>query len=967
MAQISVSLLGALRVELEDKPFEVDTRKAVALLAYLAVTGEAHRRDALAALLWPDYDDLNARAALRRTLSVLNKALGGRGLIVSRDSVGLDGDAVWLDVSEFRALLEGCGRHGHAVTDVCPACLAPLTEAASLHRGDFLAGFSLRDSLEFEDWQSFQAEALRRELSNVLERLSRGHDEAGEFEAAIQAARRWLTLDPLQESAHRALMQLYARTGDRTAALRQYRDCVRLLDAELGVQPLEETTHLYEAIAAGQLPAAQMKPAPSAGEARRPPAIVADFELPLLDREDELQDVRDSYAAIRADGRLIVIEGEAGIGKSRLAEEFLASLRPSGATALLARCYEGETGLAYAPFVELLRAGLAQADAGKRIEDLPSLALSETAQLEPQIGELRPGVATVQPIESPAAQSRLFAGVSDVLTALCGTSPAGMLVIEDLHWLDDASLDLLTYLVRRLRDRPICLVLTWRGEQVPAYHRLRRLLAETEREGLATHVVLQRLQPGALSGLTRLLSQRAVVLPPDFVERLIQETEGLPFFVVEYLHAFAQGLIADGSDWAVPDGGRSLLLSRLSLVSEQGRQVLAAAAVLGRRFSFESVREASGRSDEETIAAIEELTALAVVREVIGEDASPDYDFGHEKLRSLVYAETSLARRRLLHRRAAETILKTARNREKAASAAKAAYHYQFAGEDALAAEQYGVAGEHARRLHANAEALSSFQAALALGHDEPARIHEAIAGLRVLAGQYAAALTEYETAAALATAEQLPTFEHKIGSLYQRLGEWDAADRHFLAAEAEYGRNGHQTQRARMYADWSLNARRRGDNERAASLAEEALALAEAGDDDLALAQAQNILGILANARGDWPAAKRCLEHSLALAENLNDTTASVSALNNLALTYRATRELDQAAQLTRRALALCVLEGDRHREAALHNNLADLLQQDGRSEEAMEHLKQAVAIFAEIGLESGEMLPEIWKLVEW
>jgi tetratricopeptide (TPR) repeat protein len=269
--------------------------------------------------------------------------------------------------------------------------------------------------------------------------------------------------------------------------------------------------------------------------------------------------------------------------------------------------------------------------------------------------------------------------------------------------------------------------------------------------------------------------------------------------------------------------------------------------------------------------------------------------------------------------------------------------------------------------LHANAEALSNFQSALALGNTEPARIHDSIAGLRVLAGEYAAALTEYETAAALATAEQLPTIEHKIGSLYQRLGEWDAADRHFLAAESEYGGAGREAERARMYADWSLNARRRGDSERAAALAEEAFALAEAGDDDLALAQAHNILGILANGHGDWAEARRHLEHSLALAENLNDASASVSALNNLALNCSATGELDQAARLTQRALALCVLEGDRHREAALHNNLADLMQKDGRSAEAMDHLKQAVAIFAEVGTASGEMLPEIWKLVEW
>ena len=179
MAELRIALLGPARVEVDGAPIQVDTRKAVALLAYLAVTGDRQGRDAVAGLLWPDYDQDHARAALRRTLSALGKALGGGWLAADRTSLGLDTGGLWLDVGRFADLLAACGGHGHPVEQVCQACLEPLAEAAALHRGDFMAGFTLRDADPFDDWRFFEAERLRRELAGVLERLVAGLAAAG--------------------------------------------------------------------------------------------------------------------------------------------------------------------------------------------------------------------------------------------------------------------------------------------------------------------------------------------------------------------------------------------------------------------------------------------------------------------------------------------------------------------------------------------------------------------------------------------------------------------------------------------------------------------------------------------------------------------------------------------------------------------------------------------------------------------
>jgi ABC-type transport system substrate-binding protein/DNA-binding SARP family transcriptional activator len=248
---LRVLLLGAPLLGGEDEPIRLDTRKNLALVAYLAVTGETHTREALVTLLWPDVDPSRARAGLRRNLSVLRKALHGEWLVVDRESVGTDPEAdVWLDVAQFRELLGAWQGHGHPESEVCPECLVALGEAVGLYRGDFLTGFSLRDSPGFDEWQFFQTESLRQELASALERLVRVHSAQGEYEMAIAYARRWLALDPLHEPVHRWLMQTYAWSGQRSAALRQYGACERILEEELGGSPEAETTQLYKAIKA---------------------------------------------------------------------------------------------------------------------------------------------------------------------------------------------------------------------------------------------------------------------------------------------------------------------------------------------------------------------------------------------------------------------------------------------------------------------------------------------------------------------------------------------------------------------------------------------------------------------------------------------------------------------------------------------------------------------------------------------
>jgi predicted ATPase len=558
------------------------------------------------------------------------------------------------------------------------------------------------------------------------------------------------------------------------------------------------------------------------------------------------------------------------------------------------------------------------------VETMPERAHGEAARLLPDLA------AAPAPLDGPAAQARFLDGVWETLAAAAAGPVPGILLVDDAQWADDATLGLLAYGLRRLADRPLLVVLTWR---TPHDHPLRRIAAAG---------VVRRLERLTESDVGELVRDARPGADPELGRRLFEQTEGLPFLLVEYLHAV-------GDEWQLPAGARDLLRARLEPVSETARQVLSAAAVIGRSFDVDTLRAASGRGDEETVAALEELVARGLIRE-----GAFDYDFGHEQLRTLVYEETSLARRRLLHGRAADAL---------AGPAAAVARHLRLAGRDAEAAGVYVRAADDARALYANAEALEHLQAALALRAADAWPLHAAIGDLQTLQGNYRAAIAAYETAAADAPPEALAGLEHRLGRVHHRRGDWALAEAHLdaaLAAAADVPTS------ARILADLSLSARDRGDAERAAGLARRARELAEQGGDPRALGQAHNLLGALATGDGDPDAAIPHLERALALAEESGDGEARVAALNNLALAHHARGAHDDALALTRAALERCAAQGDRHREAALRNNLADLLHDAGRPEEAMAELKRAVAIFAEVGAED-ELQPEVWKLARW
>ena len=965
---LSLALLGPPVVRRDGAPVTFDTRKATALLALLAVTGREHSREQLADLLWPEADSVKGRASLRRTLSV-TAAVMGDGLVVSRAAIGLDPALVRVDVREFHALI---GRPD----------AASLERAASLYRGDFLAGFTLRGCAEFEEWQESVSEELRQALARGLQRLVAACIADGALERAAGHARRWLQLDTLHEPAHQVIIRLHGWAGQRSAAMRQYRSLVRVLDRDLAVRPLPETTRLYDDVRAGRLgpppvpvpaPAAD-DPAPAAPD--RAVAAAGTPTWPLVGRTAELDTLRAAWRAAGRDGgpsgtgrrgRVVAIVGEAGSGKTRLIAELRAEAAEAGTAVLAARGHDGETGLPFVLAADLLRTALAVRP------DLPDTLPAQTAamagRLIPALAASHPDTAA-PPLDSPVAVTRLYAAIADTLQAAAGggDEPGGIVVVEDVYWADSSSLGLLAYLVRRLADWPLLLVLSWQPEHAGRLRVLRTALAEAESQSLGQTVEPGPFGPEAIGTLLGLDG-----MPTIDVSRLLAETRGLPMLVREYVEALrAAGEPEAGPGepgaWWPPASVRDLLRTRLQAVSEAARQMLTAAAVLGSDNDADLLRAVSGRGEDEIVEAIDDALTRSLLTEIPppGPQQAPSYGFPYEALRRTVYESATLARRRLLHGRAADALVRRHERDPATTRAAAVADHLQRAGRDEQAAQWWWRAAEVARDLYAHAEAHAHLTKALALGHPQlPGRM--ALGEVLVALGRYREALAEFETAAALAAEADRTTqatIEHKLADVHHRLGDWDLAEAH-LAVVTELVEGTEPGRLARAQADRAVVAYRRGAASQAADLGRAALASARAGADPGATAQALNVLGMLAARSGDTAAAERYLRDGLAEARPL-EPGAAVAALNNLARLLAETGRGEEALTAAAEALELGRELGDQHRVAALHTNLADLLHADGQRDAAMTHLKEAARRFASVDVGDAPR-PEIWTLVEW
>lgn len=862
--EAQIFLLGAPRAEWHASPLAIPRRQARALLYRLAVAAEAVPRENLCFLLWPDLDEATARQNLSRVLTILHAALPDAGLLIARnDAVELHPQQVWSDTRAFDQLWADWKKHGDPIN---------LRQAADLHRGPFLAGFSLAGGSEFDTWASQERERWTQRSLQALAVLSEVLSIDKDYNSAIECVRRYLAIDELAEDMHRRLMALYGVTGNRSAASQHYERCVATLERELGVDPTPETQAVYRAILQGNL-----VDAVAASEPQGTAGARLSHTAPLIGRTAELRTLDEAYRQARAGhGSAILIAGEPGVGKSRLMQEFASQLR-SQALVLSGCCYYETRASPYQPLVDALRPHLAI----RRFEFVAHEEQPWLAELAPLFGELRPLRPELPhpPVTEPGwARTRLFEALETLLLRLAHSASITLLCLDDLHWSDTATLDWVAYLSRHLDSRPLLIVATYRSEDAGHCAALHSSLA---RHCVPHELTLEGLDEAGVHELMRCMAS-AVPSDPTLAGRIHRATGGNPFFLLETLAVLKEaGERLEQLPWLealpIPDSVRQAVQLRVERLSQTARQVLEAASVAGQAFSYEALQLTAGRTEMETADAVDELLAQQLLVEESGQ-----VRFRHEIVREAIGRELRTYRRQLLHRRAAEALL-----RLRPEDAGALAHHFAEAGLPGPAARYALQAGLAAKRVFAHVEARSHFDRALALLEQEAAGLRdaEALAANRRLRIQ---ALSER-------------------GWALRLLGDMDAYARD-LDEEA---------QMAELLGDIDTRAHLRWRQasahlwfcryERALAVAEDGLRLSREAGDRLLEAGCLRATGLAARAVGDYSLARQALQEALQLFADLDQPSLQVHTLGNLSTLACYQDAPAQALDLARLALALC------------------------------------------------------------
>jgi DNA-binding SARP family transcriptional activator len=633
---VRLIVLGGFEARLgEGPPLAFARTKAAALLAYLALNaGQVHHRDKLAALLWGGATRAAARHGLRQAVLAIRQALPPRArgwLRVEADTILLEGAGVTTDVAEFERL-------------VARASADALAAAADLYRGDLLAGLH-EQSPAFEEWLVAERTRLHEMALEALGRLLAHQTRQDLIELAVRTATRLLALDPLQEPAHRTLMRLYMRQGRRGAGLTQYQICVEVLRRELAAEPEAETKQLYQELLlqTAAVPAPRRRPAGRRGaRARRPTG-----EVPLVGRAAELAQLRAVLdQVVKGRGRVAVVLGEAGIGKSRLVAELAAESVEGGSRVLLGRCHQSERTRPFGPWVDALRAP--ETPVADLIASLSRPWRVELARLLPEFQE-----SDLPPATTAEDFLRVFDAIAQLLARLASRQPL-VLLLEDLHWADEMSLRLLAFLGRRIASWPVLLLATAREEELSEAPALRATLEELRRGQRLVSLVagaLSQTDTGALVVALARTGTDAASLA-GLAEQVWKASRGNPFLVVETMRAVGDGPAPSGSGpLPLPEGVHDLVVHRLSLLSERGRRLAAVAAVIGREFEFTLLARAAQYDDAEAAAGVEEL-----IRRRILDGIGERLDFRHDCIRDVAYLELPPAIRSVWHGRVAEAI-----------------------------------------------------------------------------------------------------------------------------------------------------------------------------------------------------------------------------------------------------------------------------------------------------------------------
>jgi DNA-binding SARP family transcriptional activator/tetratricopeptide (TPR) repeat protein len=701
---LSVRLLGEQCIDGAGARTDRHSSRALALLGMLALHADAPQpRQHLAGLLWPDSTEAQARTNLRRELHYLRLMLGDdTSLVVGSTTL------MWRDRPTCRVDVRAFAREREQALAAAPAgdrdlMLSHAAAAVAEYRGDLMPGV-------YDEWVHPEREQLRQQCVDLCDRLASGFRDDGDLGRACEFARMRVRLEPLEELGYRTLMELQGYVGDRAGAISTFHTCAEVLERELGVKPSAATTALADQLLrsaeSGQptIPSNQW----ARLQASRPTAIVG--------RQPELDRMLGCWRqAVAGRPGLLVVAGEAGVGKSRLVAEFGRMVEASRATVATTRCFSAAGRLALAPVGDWLRSprfrrAVSGLDQVWRIEVerlIPS-AVDDTATDGGRV-RLRPEPIPVSRAMVDAwRRHRFFEGLA---MAVLAVGEPTLLVLDDLQWCDEETAVWLGFLLNLAPVAPLLVTATVRSEEVGENVEVSRLLRAWKSAGLVTEVDLQPLGRDSVGELgSALLGRR---LSAEELSLLTTATGGYPLYVIEALRSARDS--GEAASLTSLADITSVLRHRLDQASAEAKEIAGLAAAVGRDFSLDLISEASDLEADTVIRSVDELWRHRIIRE-----QGTGYDFTHDLVRDAAYASVSPPRRWLQHRRLAQAFELLYAGREDDV-AAQLAEQYERAGRPDRARRYYRRAAELAAAVFANSEAVRCFRHCLALVSAQPA------------------------------------------------------------------------------------------------------------------------------------------------------------------------------------------------------------------------------------------------------
>jgi DNA-binding SARP family transcriptional activator/tetratricopeptide (TPR) repeat protein len=660
LAGCSFQLLGSLKITLDDEDLsEIPGKKSALLLAYLILAFDAPpSRKQIAFHLWPDSTEKQALSNLRKLLHDLRISVPriDRYLKITHASIHLNRELpFYSDVREFEQVSQGTTAY-------------ELRRAEELYRGELLPGYG-------EEWLTVKREQLAQTYLTTLDKLVVILERQREYTSALLFAHKQLVLDPLREETYRTVMRLHASNKDIAGVVQSYRKLCDVLQAELGIAPSEETLYLFEMLTKN-----------GGGIFTALPS-----KAPLIGRIDEWENLLSAWRQIAVCGNtLLLLKGESGIGKSRIALEFKAYLESLGVQTAFAGCYPSVRSLSYTPVVNWLRS--------LPLPKLGSVWLSELSRLLPELLERYPDLPKPSPIQEKWQLNQWYEAIERMLLA----SEPLMLLLDDIQWSDEETLQLLSYLIRSDSKAKLLMVATMRTDE-DTVDAVTNVLGELRTE--------RRLIEIELAPLSRVETNRLAVATVGDVladrasSDLYSETGGNPLFIVETLREWQTSV--DSGEFRLAQVARSVIKNRLNRLSPANRQLVSIIAAVGRPVSVAQLMMVMDMDMEEEgiLARAEQLVQLKVLQEA----GDGKYTFTHDIVKETAYKLNNQNRRRRYHRQIAEG-LHTYYQGQVEAVAGEIAFHYELAGMEREAIIYYEMAAMAAEKIYANETRITYYR-----------------------------------------------------------------------------------------------------------------------------------------------------------------------------------------------------------------------------------------------------------------